>query len=84
MPRTVFITGGTGYLGRALIPELTARGHKVFALVRPASVSKLPPHCRVVPGHPLDEKTFAASIPPGATFVQLVGVPRLRDLAAGA
>ena len=29
VPKTVFITGATGYLGRALIPALLARGHQI-------------------------------------------------------
>ena len=71
---TVFVTGGTGYIGRALIPRLLQRGHEVTALVRPQSVAKLPPGCRPVIGDPLDGKTFAASVPAGSTFIQLVGV----------
>src|SRR5882762_8662797 len=73
--RTVFITGGTGYMGRALIPELTRRGMGVIALVRQQSASRLPNDCRGVIGDPLDGKTFAASVPAGSTFVQLIGVP---------
>jgi nucleoside-diphosphate-sugar epimerase len=33
----VFLTGGTGYIGRALARRLAAAGHEVRALVRPAS-----------------------------------------------
>jgi uncharacterized protein YbjT (DUF2867 family) len=75
MTRTVFITGGTGYMGRVLIPQLARRGHEIVALVREQSVSKLPPGCCAVAGDPLDVKTFAAAIPAGCTFVQLIGVP---------
>jgi nucleoside-diphosphate-sugar epimerase len=32
--RDVFVTGGTGYIGQRLIPELLARGHRVRALAR--------------------------------------------------
>jgi uncharacterized protein YbjT (DUF2867 family) len=46
----VFVTGGTGYLGRALIPRLVARGHRVRALTRPASAHRLPAGCEPVPG----------------------------------
>jgi uncharacterized protein YbjT (DUF2867 family) len=74
--RRVFITGGTGYLGRALIPMLLARGHEVRALVRRGSEGRLPRGCEAVAGDPLDEASFAASVRPSDTFVQLVGVPR--------
>ncbi len=36
-PRTIFVTGGTGFVGRHVIAEAVARGHHVVALVRPAS-----------------------------------------------
>ncbi len=75
-PRHVFVTGGTGYLGRRLIPELLARGHAVRALVRPGAEAKLPPGCEVVPGDALDRRTFEAAIPPADTLVQLVGTPK--------
>jgi len=72
--RTVFITGGTGFMGRALIPEILKRGHKVRALVRPGSEKKLPAGCETITGDPLDRKTFAGEIHPADTFVQLVGI----------
>ena len=74
--RKVFITGGTGYLGRALIPLLLGRGHEVRALVRRGSESKLPAGCEAVTGDPLDESSFVDKVVPSDTFVQLVGVPR--------
>ena len=76
MRRNIFITGGTGYMGRALVAELVRRGHEVRALVRRGSEGKLPPGCEAVVGDPLDEGTFAARVAPADTFVQLVGVPR--------
>lgn len=74
-PRHIFITGGTGYLGRELIPQLLCRGHRVRALVRPGSGSSLPRGCGVIRGNALDGSTFAGKISPADTFVQLVGVP---------
>ncbi|HEY7682247.1 MAG TPA: NAD(P)H-binding protein [Gemmatimonadales bacterium] len=72
----VFITGGTGYIGRRLIPHLTARGHRVRALVRPGSETRLPAGTAAVFGDALHGLSFAASVPPADTFVHLVGVPR--------
>jgi uncharacterized protein YbjT (DUF2867 family) len=76
MHRLVFIAGGTGYIGRSLIPILLARGHVVRALVRPGSERKLPAGCEIAFGDPLERETFAGAIAPADTFVQLVGVPR--------
>jgi len=73
--RDVFVTGGTGYLGRRLIPRLLARGHRVRALARPGAEGRLHPACTIVRGNALDRTTFAAQIAPADTFVQLVGVP---------
>jgi uncharacterized protein YbjT (DUF2867 family) len=74
--RHVFVTGGTGYLGRRLIPELLARGHTVRALVRPGGESRLPPGCAAVHGDALDRRTFEAAVAPADTLVQLVGTPK--------
>lgn len=74
-PRNIFITGGTGYVGRALIPCLLERGHQVRALVRRGSEKRLPGGCESVIGNALDALTFADVVEPSDTFVQLVGVP---------
>lgn len=67
----VFITGGTGYLGRPLIDALLMNGCAVHALARPESVRRLPPGARPVIGDALDDATYAGAIPPNATFVHL-------------
>jgi len=72
---SIFITGGTGYLGRPLIAELVRRGHEVRALVREGSESKLPAGCQAVQGNALDGSSYRASISPADVFIQLVGVP---------
>lgn len=72
----VFVTGGTGYLGAALIEALVARGHRVRALVRAGSERKLPSGCEPVVGDALRAQTFARSVAPADTFVQLVGVAK--------
>lgn len=71
----MFVTGGTGYLGRRLIPRLLARGHRVRALARPGSQERLPGGCDIRLGNALDATTFAAAVAPADTFVQLVGTP---------
>jgi len=71
----VFITGGTGYIGRALITALVTRGHAVTALMRPASMSRMPAGATSVSGDPLDAATFGRSLRPDVTLVHLVGTP---------
>jgi uncharacterized protein YbjT (DUF2867 family) len=89
----VFVTGGTGYLGRPMLQQLLSRGHEVRALVRAGSEGKLPVGCTAIIGDALDQTSYASAIAPADTFVQLVGVShpnsskaeefRRVDLAAG-
>lgn len=74
MQRFVFVTGGTGYIGSRAVAALLARGHRVRALARQGSQSKLPPGCDVALGNALDRATFESQVAPADTFVQLVGV----------
>jgi uncharacterized protein YbjT (DUF2867 family) len=73
--RDLFVTGGTGYVGRPLIAQLVARGHRVRALVRRGSESKVPPGAEVVLGNALDCGSWAAALPPADTLIHLVGTP---------
>ena len=74
----IFITGGTGYMGRRLVAELLKRSHSVRALVRKGSEGKLPPGCAAVVGDALVKESYAREVraadAPADTFVQLVGV----------
>jgi len=72
--KNIFITGGTGYVGKAVIPELLKKGYKFTALVRKGSEQKIPQGCDVVFGNALDENTFEDKIDSADTFIQLVGV----------
>lgn len=74
--RPVFVTGGTGYLGRLLIDALLARDYPVHALVRPGSEARLSSRAVAVTGDALDAASFVAAIPKQATVVHLVGTPQ--------
>jgi uncharacterized protein YbjT (DUF2867 family) len=73
--RQVFVTGGTGYIGRAAIGALLERGHQVRALVRSGSEARLPPAAVPVPGNALEGASFEHAVHPGDCFIQLVGTP---------
>src|SRR5262245_39790341 len=70
----VFVTGGTGHIGHALISALLRRGHEVRALARPGSEHRLPSGCDAIIGDALEESSYRDRVAPADTFVQLVGV----------
>lgn len=71
----MFVTGGTGYLGRRLLPLLLRRGHHVRALARPGSEQTLAPGTELVLGDALNHATWASRLVPCDTLVHLVGTP---------
>jgi uncharacterized protein YbjT (DUF2867 family) len=71
----IFVTGGTGYVGRTLVPALVTRGHRVAVLARRNSLGSVPVGAAAVEGDALDAASFAAAIPRDATLVHLVGTP---------
>jgi uncharacterized protein YbjT (DUF2867 family) len=71
----VFVTGGTGFMGRRLVEALLERGHHVRVLARAGSEKRLPPGIEIVVGNALDASTFSAAVSPADTFVHLVGTP---------
>jgi len=73
--RDVFVTGGTGHLGRPLIEALLARGHTVRALTREASTGSLPGGSVIIKGNALDPAGWMGQVAPADTFVHLVGTP---------
>jgi uncharacterized protein YbjT (DUF2867 family) len=70
----VLLTGGTGYMGRALIPELVSRGHSVRALVRRGSEHKLARGATAVMGDALDAASVRSAMDGADVLVHLVGV----------
>jgi uncharacterized protein YbjT (DUF2867 family) len=80
----IFITGGTGYMGKRLIKVLVSKGYDVTALVRKGSEAKLPKGVRAIVANPFDAASFQQWIPKGAVYVQLLGVahpsPRKKEM----
>ncbi|MFN2621515.1 MAG: SDR family oxidoreductase [Chthoniobacterales bacterium] len=72
---SIFVTGGTGYIGSRLIPLLVDRGHQLKALVRPGSERKIPANVSIVSAEPLQDGSYKESIRGCDTFVHLIGVP---------
>ncbi len=81
--RDIFITGATGFMGSRLAAELLQRGHRVRALARPGSESKVPKGCEMVHGDALRAETYSARVAGADTFVHLIGVahPNPRKVA---
>ena len=73
--RCVFITGATGYMGRALAAALLSRGHSVRALTRQGSEHRVPTGAEVAEGDALIAASFADKIAPADTLVHLIGTP---------
>lgn len=73
MNKKVFITGGTGYIGKELIRSLLKNGIEVTALTRNISVSKIQSGCNVIYGNALDGNSYSGSIAPCETFIHLIG-----------
>jgi nucleoside-diphosphate-sugar epimerase len=75
MPNSIFVTGGTGYIGSRLIPVLANRGHRVTALVRAGSENKLPAGAIGVVGDALRMDSYTEHARGCDAFVHLIGVP---------
>ena len=72
-PKTIFLTGGTGYMGSHLASMLLARGYNVHALAHTGSFERLPTGCHPVIGNAVSGG-YESEVPMGCTFVHLVGV----------
>jgi uncharacterized protein YbjT (DUF2867 family) len=75
MAHSVFVTGGTGYIGSRLIPILRKRAFEIKALVRSGSERKLPAGVTGVVGDPLKIDSYTEHVRGSDTFIHLIGVP---------
>lgn len=71
----ILVTGGTGYIGRRLIPVLLARGHRVRVLTRRESARRVPAGAEPVIGDALDAESVAAAFRADDSIIHLVGTP---------
>lgn len=80
MTRRVFVTGGTGFVGKAVIHALQAHGFSVRCLVRPGSEADLKGFEAIerVPGNVLLPKGLEASMEGCSALIHLVGIIRER------
>lgn len=74
-PLDILVTGGTGYIGRNLIPPLISRGHRVRVLARAESVNRMPAGATAVVGDALGDDSIAGALRPNDTLIHLVGTP---------
>jgi len=74
----IFVTGGTGFVGKHVIRALLAHGFLVRCLVRPGSEEDLRGFEAIdrVPGDALDTRELAPSVEGCAAIVHLVGIIR--------
>lgn len=74
MDYSVFISGGTGYVGTGLTKRLLIRGYPVTVLARPGSEGNVQAGARTVSGDALRAESILPSLRAGDTFVHLIGV----------
>lgn len=72
--KTIFISGGTGYIGTRLIKILLKKDHRVIVLVRKGSEHKVPPGAEVITANPLGAASFQSYILKESAFIHLLGV----------
>jgi NADH dehydrogenase len=75
---TVFVTGGTGFVGRAVVAALLAHGHRVRCLVRAGSVGQQsgPAGVEAVAGDVMQPLGLADAVRQADAVVHLVGIIR--------
>jgi uncharacterized protein len=70
----VFITGGTGFVGRNLVHGLVELGHEVTVITRSAAASRpLSPGVSLVEGNPSKSGPWQESVPKHEVIINLAG-----------
>jgi NADH dehydrogenase len=74
----VFVTGGTGFVGREVVRQLLTAGHEPVCLVRPGSEGKLPGGAglSVRPGDVTDTASLDGALQGCQAVIHLVGIIR--------
>src|SRR3970040_282464 len=77
MPQHVVVLGGTGFVGRHLVPRLLRGGHRVTVLSRLASAAKraaLPPEAALREGDVHDPGLLRGAFREADAVVNLIGI----------
>ncbi len=75
----IFLTGGTGFVGSNLLPQLLKQGHQVSALVRKGSESKLTTehkHLNIIYGDIFESQTYFDALSHCDSIIHLIGIIR--------
>lgn len=74
----VFVTGGTGFVGREVVAALHAAGHQVRCLVRAGSEEKLPEIAALEPlfGDATEPDSLIGALDGCDAVVHLIGIIR--------
>lgn len=72
----ILVTGGSGFIGRLLIPKLIEKGHEVSVLCRnmKKAESVLPPECKIIIGDITEKETLKNCCEGIDLVYQLVGL----------
>lgn len=76
----IFLTGGTGFLGRHLVPQLTSRGHEVTLLTRRMYAAS--PGVTALQGDPAQSGAWQAAVAGHDAVINLAGEPLSRRWTA--
>jgi len=75
---TIFLTGGTGFLGKRLAERLVEAGHRVRALVRPGPTPRrMPPGVESIPGDMLDAESLRRGADGARTIIHTAALVKM-------